>query len=169
MWLAVQLCPRRRRSGPPCRARTAPSRNTAITGGSAQPVLDRTAIKEYRHRLAQLHTEIDELEARSETRRAFEARAERGWLIAALSGANAMGDRTRRFTDDPERARIAVGKTIRRAITRIADQEAVIGGSLGSRIRTGIRCPYWPAEVQAASPARYLATAPAIGWPVCPS
>jgi tetratricopeptide (TPR) repeat protein len=117
----------------------------AITGGSAQPVLDRTAIKEYRHRLAQLRTEIDELEARSETRRALEARAERDWLIAALSGANAMGDRTRRFTDDPERARIAVGKAIRRAIARIADGDAVIGESLRSRIRTGIRCSYWPA------------------------
>jgi hypothetical protein len=117
----------------------------AITGSSAQPVLDQTAIKEYRHRLAQLRTEIDELEARSETRRAFEARAERDWLIAALSGANAIGDRTRRFTDDPERARIAVGKAIRRAIARIADEDAVIGESLRSRIRTGIRCSYWPA------------------------
>jgi hypothetical protein len=119
----------------------------AITGdgGSAQPVLDTDAIRQYRRRLSQLRTEIDELEARSDTRRAAEARAERDWLIAALSGASGIGGRTRRFTDDPERARIAVGKAIRRAITRIAEADTVIGENLRGRIRTGIRCSYWPA------------------------
>jgi hypothetical protein len=122
----------------------------AVTGGatrdagSAQPVLDRTAIREYRHRLSQLPAEIDALEARNDTRRAAQARAEREWLIAALSGASSLGDRTRCFTDDPERARIAVGKSIRRAITRIAEMDAVIGETLRGRIRTGIRCSYWP-------------------------
>ncbi len=113
--------------------------------GSAQPVLDRTAIREYRHRLSQLPAEIDALEAKNDTRRAAQARAEREWLIAVLSGASAIGDRTRHFTDDPERARIAVGKAIRRAITRIAETDAVIGEALRGRIRTGIRCSYWPA------------------------
>jgi hypothetical protein len=113
--------------------------------GSEQPLLDKAAIREYRHRLSQLRTEIDELEARHDTRRAAQARAERDWLVAALSGASALGDRTRRFTDDPERARIAVGKAIRRAITRIAEADPVIGENLRSRIRTGVRCSYWPA------------------------
>jgi hypothetical protein len=113
--------------------------------GSAQPVLDKTAIREYRHRLSQLPAEIDALETRNDTRRAAQARAEREWLITALSGASAIGDRTRRFTDDPERARIAVGKAIRRAMARIAEADAVIGENLRGRIRTGIRCSYWPA------------------------
>jgi tetratricopeptide (TPR) repeat protein len=120
------------------------SSGTTGGGGSAQPILDRVAVKEYRNRLSQLSDEIDELEARDDTSRAAEARAERDWLIAALSGASAIGERTRHFTDDPERARIAVGKAIRRAITRIAEADAVIGGNLRSRIRTGIRCSYWP-------------------------
>jgi hypothetical protein len=114
-------------------------------GGSAQPVLDRTAVREYRHRLSQLRAEIDELEARNDIGRAAQARAERDWLIAALASASGLGDRTRRFTDDPERARIAVGKAIRRAITRIAEADRVIGENLRGRIRTGIRCSYWPA------------------------
>ena len=113
-------------------------------GGSAQPVLDRVAIKEYRNRLSQLGDEINQLEARDDTRRAVEARAERDWLIAALSGASAIGERTRHFTDDPERARIAVGKAIRRAITRVTEADVVIGENLRSTIRTGIRCSYWP-------------------------
>jgi hypothetical protein len=114
-------------------------------GGSEQPVLDRAAIREYRNRLSRLPAEIEELEARNDTARAAAARAERDWLIAALSGASAIGDRVRRFTDEPERARIAVGKAIRRAITRIAGEDAVIGEKLRGTIRTGIRCSYWPA------------------------
>jgi hypothetical protein len=117
----------------------------ASDSGFAQPVLDRMAIGQYRHRLSQLHAKIDELEARDDTRRAAEAYAERDWLTAALSNASGIGDRTRRFTDDPERARIAVSKAIRRAISRIAEADAVIGENLRNRIRTGIRCSYWPA------------------------
>jgi hypothetical protein len=117
---------------------------TTGDGGSVQPVLDRAAIGKYRHRLSRLRAEIDELEARNDTRRAAEARAERDWLVAALSGASAIGDRIRRFTDNPERARIAVGKAIRRAITRIAEADIVIGEHLRSRVRTGMRCSYWP-------------------------
>ena len=113
--------------------------------GSSQPVLDQTAIREYRRRLSQLRTDIDELTARGDTRRVAEARAEQDWLIAALSGASGLGDRVRRFTDDPERARIAVGKAIRRAIDRIAEADAVIGENLRGRVRTGVRCSYWPA------------------------
>ena len=113
--------------------------------GSAQPVLDRTAISQYRHRVSLLRTQIEELEARNDTGRAADARAERDWLLAALSTASGIGDRTRRFTDHPERARIAVGKAIRRAISRIAEEDAIIGENLRNRIHTGIRCSYWPA------------------------
>jgi hypothetical protein len=109
--------------------------------GSQQEVLDRTAIREYRRRLSQLRTEVDDPE------RGEQARAERDWLVAALSGASALGDRTRRFADEPERARIAVGKAIRRAIARIAEADAVIGENLRRGVRTGIRCSYWPASL----------------------
>jgi len=117
----------------------------ARDNGSAQPVLDRTAIGQYRHRVSLLRTQIEELEARNDTGRAAEARAERDWLLAALSTTSGIGDRTRRFADNPERARIAVGKAIRRAISRIAEEDAIIGENLRNRIHTGIRCSYWPA------------------------
>lgn len=120
-------------------------RAVAKDSGSSQPVLDQAAIRQYRRRLSGLRTRIDELEARGDSRRAAEARAERDWLIAELSGASGLGDRVRRFTDDPERARIAVGKAIRRAIVRIAEADAVIGETLRCRVRTGTRCSYWPA------------------------
>jgi hypothetical protein len=45
---------------------------------------------------------------------------------------------------DVERARLAVGKAIRRAMAHIADADAVIGQHLFAAVRTGVRCSYRP-------------------------
>jgi hypothetical protein len=118
--------------------------NAADTGVSTQPMLDRAATRQYRHRLARLRAEIDDLESRNENDSAARARAERDWLLAELAGATGIGGRTRRFPDNAERARIAVGKAIRRAITRIGYADAVIGEHLRTSVRTGLRCSYRP-------------------------
>jgi hypothetical protein len=108
-------------------------------------VLDPEAIAEYRNRLRQLDTQlsetgIDELGPD----RASHARAERDWLVAQLSSAAGVGGRTRAFPDQPERARVAVGKAIRRALARITEADAVIGEHLRQTVHTGVRCSYWP-------------------------
>ena len=64
--------------------------------------------------------------------------------IAQLSSAAGFGGRTRAFPDQPERARVAVGKAIRRALARIAESDAVIGEHLRQTVHTGARCSYWP-------------------------
>jgi hypothetical protein len=84
-------------------------------------------------------------------------RTERDWLIALLSGASAIGDPARHCTDAPERARIAVGKAIRRAITRITEADVVIGETLRSRVRTGIL-----AVLASATTASPVMTAPKV-------
>ncbi len=43
-----------------------------------------------------------------------------------------------------ERARVAVGKAIRRALARITEAHPIIGEHLGQAVRTGVRCSYWP-------------------------
>jgi hypothetical protein len=111
---------------------------------SAQPVLDEVATREYRRRLADLEAEIDELEAMNDLGRAARARAERDWLIAELTATTGIGGRTRRFSDTNERARIAVGKAIRRAIARISAADPVIGDELRAAINTGQHCSYQP-------------------------
>jgi len=113
--------------------------------GTAQLVLDAEAIAGYRNQLRRLdtllnETRIDELEPG----RASQARAERGWLIAQLSSAAGLGGRTRAFPDQPERARVAVGKAIRRALVKITEADAVIGEHLRQTVHTGVRCSYWP-------------------------
>ena len=108
------------------------------------PVLDHEAIAEYRNRLKRLDAEIGELESGDDPGRANRARAERDWLIAQLSSAAGFAGRTRAFPDEPERARVAVGKAIRRALARITEADTVIGEHLRQTVHTGVRCSYWP-------------------------
>jgi hypothetical protein len=62
-------------------------------------------------------------------------------LVAGLAG---LSGGTSAFPDQPERARVAVGKAIRRALARIAEADAVIGEHLRQTVHTGARCSYWP-------------------------
>jgi hypothetical protein len=111
--------------------------------GTAHPILDRDAIGEYKKRLNRLDAEIDQLEP-ADPVRAASAREERDWLTAQLASAAGFGWRTRSFPDQPERARVAVGKAIRRALVRVTEANPVIGDHLGQAVRTGVCCSYWP-------------------------
>lgn len=95
---------------------------------SVQPLLDHLALRQYRSRVAEPGV----------------SRAELEWLTAQLSGAAGFGGRTRGFADNAERARIAVGKAIRRAIDRITEADPIIGRHLSDCVHTGIRCVYRP-------------------------
>ena len=124
--------------------------------GGPQPVLDDKAIAEYRNRLTQLDAEIARLEtaaARDHANagdqaaahdQAGQARGEREWLAAQLASAAGLSGRVRSFPDGAERARVAVGKAIRRALVRIDEADAVVGAHLHQTVHTGARCSYWP-------------------------
>jgi hypothetical protein len=112
----------------------------ASEGGAAHSVLDHQAIAGYRSRLKRLDAEIDQLEPEE----AAHARAERDWVHAQLASAAGFAGRTRSFSDQEERARVAAGKAIRRALVRIAAADPVIGEHLHQAIRTGVHCSYWP-------------------------
>jgi hypothetical protein len=121
--------------------------SASADGGTAQPVLDQAAVTGYRARLRQLDQDIDDLEAAAapDVSRLARARAEREWLVAQLASATGLGGRTRAFPDEGERARVAVGKAIRRALARIAEADDIIGEHLRLTVHTGARCSYWPA------------------------
>jgi hypothetical protein len=112
-------------------------------GGSAHPVLDQAAITEYRSRVKRLDAELDKREPGDEEGRDA-ALAERDWLVAQLASAAGFGGRVRSFPNQDERARVAVGKAIRRALARISEADPILGDHLRQTVHTGVRCSYWP-------------------------
>jgi hypothetical protein len=110
--------------------------------GASQRVLDAEAIASYRSRLRRLDAELDALVPGSDAERAVST--EREWLVTQVASAAGLGGRPRSFPDDMERARVAAGKAIRRAIARVTTADAVIGEHLRQTVRTGTRCSYWP-------------------------
>jgi hypothetical protein len=116
----------------------------AVAGGTAQPVLDQAATSHYRKWLATLEAELDEHEANNDAGRAARIRSERDWLLGELSAAAGLAGRVREFAGAEEKARIAVGKAIRRALAKIAAADEVIAGALRDGVHTGTRCCYRP-------------------------
>jgi len=110
--------------------------------GSAHQVLDDAAIREYRTRLKGLDVELEQLDPDGDL--AAAAHEERDWLLAQLASAAGLGGRIRSFPDQPERARVAVGKAIRRTLARVAEADAALGDHLRQAVHTGVRCSYWP-------------------------
>lgn len=105
-----------------------------IAAASAQDKLDTEALRQYRNRLEELSGPgLSEAE-----------RAERDWLAGELAAATGLGGRTRTFADSDERARIAVGKAIRRAVSALSSADPVIGDHVRDHVRTGRRCTYAP-------------------------
>ncbi len=109
-------------------------------------MLDEAGIRRYRRRLDELRSEIDDLERRGKDDLITRSRAEQQWLVAELAGALGLGGRVRSFPDETERARIAVGKAIRRAVARITQADPQIGAHLGVTLHTGALCCYLPAD-----------------------
>lgn len=107
---------------------------------SRHPMLDPRAVRAYRERLRELESEVQELEALNDVGRAAQARAERDWIIDELTAASGLNGSVRTFTDDAERARIAVTKAIRRTLDRVRAADADLGALLAARIQTGGRC-----------------------------
>jgi hypothetical protein len=99
-------------------------------------------VHEYRRRLSLLREQIDGRDVRA----ASEACGEYEWLAAELAASTGLSGRSRAFTDDAERARLAVNKAIRRAIGRIAEADAATADHPRGSVRTGVRCSYRPAS-----------------------
>ena len=112
--------------------------------GDAGAMLDGRAKDAYRRRLAEIEDDSAQALAIGDDERAAQADAERDFLVQELARAVGLGGRDRRAASASERARVAVTRAIRQAITRVADHHPPLGKHLNHAIRTGAYCAYSP-------------------------
>ena len=112
--------------------------------GRGEPVIDQTALAQYKRRIAELETQIDQAHERGDGEAAAVAQEELDALITQLTAAYGLGGRSRRTPDHVERARKAVSRRLRDAITRIAHAHPRLGRHLDASIHTGAFCSYQP-------------------------
>ncbi len=112
--------------------------------GDAGEMLDPQAKEAYRRRLAELEEDRDDARATGDEVREAQADLERDFLVRELSRAVGLGGRARRAGSASERARVAVTRAIRQAMTRIGEQHRELADHLGRTIHTGTYCCYQP-------------------------
>jgi hypothetical protein len=112
--------------------------------GDAGESLDAQAKNAYRRRLAEIDDDLEQARAIGDAERAAQADAERDFLVQELARAFGLGGRDRRAASASERARAAVTRAIRQAMTRIAEHHPQLGQHLSRTIRTGTYCAYVP-------------------------
>jgi hypothetical protein len=110
----------------------------------ADEVLDATARRQIRARLASLGEDIAEAESWNDQERAARARAERDALLREVAAAAGPAGRPRLLGDQSERARKAVTARIRDVIARIEQVHPALAGHLRESVTTGTRCSYSP-------------------------
>jgi tetratricopeptide (TPR) repeat protein len=112
--------------------------------GDAGEILDARAKDAYRRRLTEIDDDIEQARTLRDAERLAQAHAERDFLIRELARAFGLGGRHRRAASASERARVAVTRAVRQAISRIAEHHPQLGEHLSHTIRTGTYCAYRP-------------------------
>jgi tetratricopeptide (TPR) repeat protein len=115
-----------------------------VDGSARTLVLDESAKRAYRHRLAELDEALRLADAHGDAASARRRETERAALVAELKRATGLAGRSRAFSDDAERARVNVTRTVRQALDRILAADPDTGRHLLGAVRTGIRCIYQP-------------------------
>lgn len=114
-------------------------------GASKQPMADRRALADYRARLTELDTALEDARRcgahPGQTERLEE---EKEALLHQLRAATGLGGKARGLKDPVERARKAVTARIRDAIRRIRAAHPELGAHLQEAILTGVSCAYRP-------------------------
>ncbi|SDP42431.1 ATP-binding protein [Lentzea jiangxiensis] len=105
------------------------SGGSGLTAATTTPLLDKTALRAYRTRLAQLSEEDPE----------------HAFIAGELRRATGLGGRSRASSSEAERARVNVTRTLISALDRMAVQAPLAAAHLRASIRTGLACRYDPA------------------------
>lgn len=112
--------------------------------GAGLPVLDEQARDAYRRRLAEVDEDIDEARRQHDLGRLELAERDREFLIAELRQAVGLAGRHRTVGSTAERARTAVTRSIRYAVTRVEEHHPTLAAHLHHAVNTGTYCSYTP-------------------------
>ncbi|CCG02250.1 hypothetical protein [Blastococcus saxobsidens] len=102
----------------------------ARSGADLGPVLDGQARAAYKRRLAEIDEDMDEATAVGDDVRLGLARADRDYLIRELAGAFGLGGRNRIAGSPSERTRASVTRSLRYALSRIAEHHPAMADHL---------------------------------------
>ena len=111
-----------------------------------EPVLDDQTRESYLEGIRRLGAELDAADRAGDVDRATRAEAERERLLSELRALTGLGGRTRVVSNEAERARVNVTRTLRSTIAAIGSVAPGVGAHLNDSIRTGHACAYEPAE-----------------------
>jgi hypothetical protein len=95
-------------------------------------------------RARELTADLAEAEAANDLHRAERLRIELDALVDELEAATGLNGRPRHFSDEHERARVAVQKAIKRALDAVGDADPALAELLRLTISTGVTCAYVP-------------------------
>jgi hypothetical protein len=116
-----------------------------LAAEAAVPVLDEAARAGFRARLEALEGDLDAADRAGDAARAAVIEAERAALLDELRRATGLGGRPRAVSNEAERARVNVTRTLRATLERIAAAAPQCGRHLQASIQTGRTCRYQPA------------------------
>ena len=111
-----------------------------------EPLLDDQTRDSYLEGIRRLGAELDAADRAGDVDRATRAEAERERLLSELRALTGLGGRSRVVSNEAERARVNVTRTLRATIATIAASAPRVGAHLNDAIRTGVACAYEPAE-----------------------
>jgi hypothetical protein len=116
-----------------------------LVAHGSEPLLDDAARDAYRDQIGRLDRALAAADRAGDSALAEKIHHERQALADEVRRAAGLAGRPRRASADAERARVNVTRTLRTAITRIAQAAPITGAHLSSSVRTGIACRYQPA------------------------
>jgi len=116
---------------------------SAIDLGDRGPLLDAQARADYRARISDLRSELEEGERNRDLGRVEAAKREIAAIECALSSAFGLGGRSHR-AGAAERARQSVAVAMKRALRKIEEVHQPLAEHLRRTVRTGMFCRYDP-------------------------
>ncbi len=114
------------------------------TEQSGLSTIDEEARRAYEGRVRELQADLEAAEADNDMGQVERLQVELDAVVDQLAAGLGLAGRTRTTGGDAERARSAVTRRIRDAISRITAEHDTLGRHLDGAIRTGVFCSYQP-------------------------